>query len=136
MTLDPLTDLIPSEEELHEPDRLLDQVTSYIRSEPPDSGLAAWFIENLATPFGIPLYPGHRDPIRNLQALADNFLGAMILISHDPRRRKEVTQILLRVLQDLLDQLLHWREEDGDQEELRQKWGLPATPPPHVPFRM
>lgn len=111
--LNPKRNPLPTEEELHEPDRRLDELISYIRSQDDPASVAKWFVEGIMGDFGLPLWVGDPDPVRNWEALSQATVWAL----HDAAqghkgRRTEFARAARDHLLEVFDELKYWREEE------------------------
>jgi len=129
MTTNPKTDRLPTEAELAEPDRRLDGLIAFLRRQNDAVEMARWFVDAVADAFRLPLVVGHPDPVEHWGILSAAALWALHSAATSRSLRKVLVKAAVGHVQELLEQVLLWKEESEQEPPHTVQPLLPARPP-------
>ena len=131
----PRTDPIPTEAELAEADRRLDELIRHVQQEDDPEAAAAWFIEHLASAFHLPLVVGAVDPVQNFEKLSQATIWALHAAGEYRRGlRTPLTETAREHVEEVLSEIRLWRKE-AEERCLLRRWGPPVDPTTQPPTR-
>lgn len=118
MPFDPRTDRLPTEYELEERDRLLDQLLDWLRREgDPDEAIRA--VQTLADEAGVHIAILADDPVTRANVLGDDWVTAVWVAGRDPEAQASVSMTAIGKVKELEEVLGWWREEARERNATR-----------------
>jgi hypothetical protein len=124
------TDRLPTEQELEEPDVLLNRLLEWsLRQE--NRAEARWLVQALADSLGVPITMLPQDATDRANDLGDAWVTAVQIAGRDIDERAGVSITALGKVRELRAVLDEWRDQ-GDQTDavaiLERGWNSPMVP--------
>ena len=110
--MNPWTDPLPTDEQIREPDRRLDQLLAWLRDQGADGAeTAVWILEAVTSEFHLPVVVGDRDPVQHVQKVGAELLWAIHEAGESGKLRPAMVHEAAAVMLELVAQLRDWNEE-------------------------